>query len=363
MAQFREYVLSEVDENDLNEYLKLDDPQIFEFNEKYQYNLLEPQDVDNLNIIQVKKILKNNFNHKFSGNEGADKLKPELKKNIKDNFKKDYKIKNNNDDNNDDKVDDVDDVEEYIKHDLGNLTEEEGKWITAIHRRLYLINDAFEKYDPGIVDYLLHELKKGKFKPKDLNDKIDQLIMTSPKKYHKNYVNDPNTPERHINPKQLDYNSDVDDEEDNNQMHDNHEKNDGKHGKGIGDNSGLWSDEINKIMQSYAKKGFKGTFSIDEIGNVPINPNDKNISFIMNTTPSYVKKSGHWIAVMLTPDNLEYYDSFADEPSKEFLQNIKPLSYKWAPNKLLQFKINSVKKQNANSNNCGYFAILFLENR
>jgi len=87
-----------------------------------------------------------------------------------------------------------------------------------------------------------------------------------------------------------------------------------KKGTGIGDSTGLWSDEIDKIMDKYKKRGYKGTVSIDQIGNIQFNPKDKHISFIMNTTPSTSNKSGHWIAVYMNHDNLEYYDSFGDDP-------------------------------------------------
>ena len=136
-----------------------------------------------------------------------------------------------------------------------------------------------------------------------------------------------------------------------------------RHGGKIGDSSGLWSDEINKIMDKYKSKGFKGVYSIDELNKIPVNENDKEISFIMNTTPSNDNRSGHWIAVFINHDNVEYYDSFGDEPDKQFKKNIKQLLYKISPNKLLQFKINNIKRQNGNSNNCGYFAMKFLQDR
>ena len=133
--------------------------------------------------------------------------------------------------------------------------------------------------------------------------------------------------------------------------------------EGIGGTDGLWTDEIDKIMHKYRDKGFKGTYSIDELNKIPINGKEKIISFIMNTRPSYEKTSGHWVSVYITPENLEYIDSFADEPSDEFLKNIKPLIDKFSPNRLLQFKVNRIKKQRNNSNNCGYFAIKSIVDR
>ena len=137
----------------------------------------------------------------------------------------------------------------------------------------------------------------------------------------------------------------------------------GKIGGKIGGTDGLWSDEIDKIMDKYKSKGYKGTYSIDEIGKIPINNEDKIISFIMNTLPSYIHQSGHWVSIFITPENLEYNDSFGEDPPKEFLTNIKPLIDKFSPNRLLQFKINRIKKQNGKSNNCGYFAMKSIIDR
>ena len=61
--------------------------------------------------------------------------------------------------------------------------------------------------------------------------------------------------------------------------------------------------------------------------------------------------------------NVEYADSFADPPSKEFTKYLRPLINRFSPDRLLQFKINNVKKQNNLSNNCGYFAIKFIQDR
>jgi len=137
---------------------------------------------------------------------------------------------------------------------------------------------------------------------------------------------------------------------------------DDQKGAGIGDSSGLWNDEIEQLMRKHSKQGFKGVYSLDEIQNIPFNTNDKKISFIMNTQPSYVKM-GHWVSIFITPTTLEYYDPFGEEPPKKFLKVILPKLKMWMPNNLFQFKINRIKFQRNNSNNCGYFAMQFLTNR
>jgi len=132
-------------------------------------------------------------------------------------------------------------------------------------------------------------------------------------------------------------------------------------GKGKND-GGLLNTEILQIMKKYHPRGFKGVYALDQLHKIPIHKNDKMISFIMNTEPISVP-NGHWVGVVLTPNNLEYYDSFGEEPSKKFLKNMKRLAQTWSPDKLLQFKINRIKYQRTNSDNCGYFAMKFIKDR
>ena len=42
---------------------------------------------------------------------------------------------------------------------------------------------------------------------------------------------------------------------------------------------------------------------------------------------------------------------------------MKRLAEVWAPDKLLQFKINRIKFQKSTSDNCGYFAMKFIKDR
>ncbi len=127
-------------------------------------------------------------------------------------------------------------------------------------------------------------------------------------------------------------------------------------------NDGLYNFDIDDLMTKYNKNGFKGSYAIDQIKEIDFDPSEKSISFIMNTEP-IAKKDGHWVAIYLNKDNLEYYDSFGDEPSERFMKEIKKILDKWSPTKALQFKINRIKYQRDNSNNCGYFAMKFLIDR
>jgi len=135
----------------------------------------------------------------------------------------------------------------------------------------------------------------------------------------------------------------------------------GQQGEGKGDD-GLWNHEIEHLMRKYKKKGFKGVYPIDHLNKIPFKRSDKVVTFVMNTSPSNVKE-GHWVAIRMDPDTLEYYDSFGEKPPKKFVKAMKQLMKKWSPENLIQFKINRVKFQRSNSDNCGYFAMKFLDDR
>jgi hypothetical protein len=112
-------------------------------------------------------------------------------------------------------------------------------------------------------------------------------------------------------------------------------------------------------LKKYKKEGFVGVYSINDLDKIPVNASADSINFVMNTVPSNVKY-GHWVAVYINKHNLEYYDSFGQPPSNEFITNIKAVLKKFVGNKPLQFKINRIKIQSVSSTNCGYYAIKFL---
>jgi hypothetical protein len=79
----------------------------------------------------------------------------------------------------------------------------------------------------------------------------------------------------------------------------------------------------------------------------------------MNTQP-ISEPIGHWVAVRVAPSVIEYFDSFAEEPPKQFYTNIKKI----LPPGIYQNKINRcVVHQSENSNVCGYFAMKFIKDR
>ena len=74
----------------------------------------------------------------------------------------------------------------------------------------------------------------------------------------------------------------------------------------------------------------------------------------------------HWVAVFVSPEkdrSVEYYDSYAGGPSKQFMKDIKGFVEKMSPGTYLKFKENRIKHQSRSSKRCGYHSCLFLMDR
>lgn len=129
---------------------------------------------------------------------------------------------------------------------------------------------------------------------------------------------------------------------------------------------GLSDDEILNIMDKFDIPEFAGVYTVDEFATqmdvgVPI-------CFIMNTErardferdPRHV---GHWVAVSIIDDAIEYYDPLADPASDAFLQEMDKYMDKLDPDVYYRLKENSVKMQDDSTDNCGWFCILQLVKR
>lgn len=127
---------------------------------------------------------------------------------------------------------------------------------------------------------------------------------------------------------------------------------------------GMFDDEINYTAKELGlyKCGYLGTVPIDkihELANV-VKPSMKQFGFIFNTDPSD-KPGQHWIAVCYISQfrELDYYNSLAEQPTDQFLDEIKPVIDALALPYYLKFKINNIARQGM-SQNCGYHALQFL---
>lgn len=125
---------------------------------------------------------------------------------------------------------------------------------------------------------------------------------------------------------------------------------------------GLYNTEINKYMKDFPQ--FKGVTPIDKIDEYIVpNKNDQMFGFVMNTEPAHIPV-GHWVAVLITGDTVEYFDPLAQPPPPSFNKEIKKLVSKhFGKGKIYQLKINYVKTQNDRSNTCGYHSCKFLKDR
>jgi len=137
-------------------------------------------------------------------------------------------------------------------------------------------------------------------------------------------------------------------------------------GSGLADGQpGLYNTDVTHLMHKYSSRGFLGTYSIDQLGTIQPGTRSSVLSFVMNTVPHNVKM-GHFVAVFIDKKRctLEYYDPLGQEPPKAFVKGIKAVLHKMGGFKQrLQFKINRIRFQSVRSDNCGYFAIRFLERR
>lgn len=114
----------------------------------------------------------------------------------------------------------------------------------------------------------------------------------------------------------------------------------------ISDSDGLTNTQLTQMLAKVP--GFIGVFPADRI------PTVDSGSFIYNTSPAHIK-TGHWRAVIVSPDVLEHYDSFGKPPAASFIKHFS--------NGHRQMKINLVKLQDMKSADCGWFCSKFLQDR
>lgn len=121
---------------------------------------------------------------------------------------------------------------------------------------------------------------------------------------------------------------------------------------------GSTNTELQQALEKY--DWFKGIYMSD-FKNIPIS--QEPFGFIMNLDKE-VDDGSHWVAVWIDPDeSIEYYDSLADPPSRDFQKRIKRVVDKINPDVYLKFKYNKIKRQSDGSDLCGYHAMLFLLQR
>src|SRR5690606_14651124 len=111
---------------------------------------------------------------------------------------------------------------------------------------------------------------------------------------------------------------------------------------------GITNFQIEKYMKQLNayKYGFQGVVMLDQLHKLEFK---MPISFIMNLDTSDGRGT-HWVAVNITPDSIEYYNSFARDPPLMFLQDIKKLVQEWPT--YFKLKINKIRRQSFTTDTC-----------
>jgi hypothetical protein len=129
---------------------------------------------------------------------------------------------------------------------------------------------------------------------------------------------------------------------------------------GNGKDLGLNTDQINHMMST--SKHFLGTIGSDQIQQLNIQPQTP-FAFIMNLQKSS-QPGSHWVSCFSDgKSSIEYYDSFAEPPTKSFMRDVKWMASQLKPDTYLKFKQNKIVEQDDDTTNCGYFAARFLIDR
>lgn len=134
------------------------------------------------------------------------------------------------------------------------------------------------------------------------------------------------------------------------------------------DDDGMYNTELQEIFKDKTNK-FLPVISSDRMNTlIPmVNKNTKKFGWIQNTEPS-TSSGRHWIAWFIDIPNFEinFYDSLVENggmPTKQSLKGLKKIIDKINPEYYLLLKYNTIREQNPNSKNCGYFALKFIMDR
>jgi len=130
---------------------------------------------------------------------------------------------------------------------------------------------------------------------------------------------------------------------------------------------GMTNIQIDELMEPYRRSGFMGVISADQIKMLAnqVQRRQRRVSFIMNLDPSD-EPGSHWVAVYICkrPDwSLEYFDPLADEPSKQFSNDISSIVGEMDPDVYLKFKVNRIRVQEYDTTTCGMHSVRFLMER
>lgn len=129
--------------------------------------------------------------------------------------------------------------------------------------------------------------------------------------------------------------------------------------------TGLYNDQIDDQLHKCPE--YVGCVSRDEISKLQLDDSGK-YGFVYNTVPSNKDTSydGHWRAIFIDLDNgksIDHYDSYGMEAEPDIQEQVASLLKSFDLPYYLKWKDNRIVNQRANSSNCGWFSIQFLQDR
>ena len=106
--------------------------------------------------------------------------------------------------------------------------------------------------------------------------------------------------------------------------------------------------QILKVLEQdrYVRPLFNGVFAIDQL------PKCENGAYVVNTAKS-THPGQHWVAVYVTGNKVEYFDSYGGEPSSHLKRWWRKRSWTY----------NAVPLQSALTSVCGQYCIYYLIHR
>ena len=130
---------------------------------------------------------------------------------------------------------------------------------------------------------------------------------------------------------------------------------------------GISDFDINRAMKDY--KQFLGAIAADEIHSLVTRVSkEKRICWIQNTEPR-AQGGAHWVSFLIDARphgtmSVEYYDPLGDPITPGFLRDVKVMiKAVHGSDSYLKYRENKIPDQSDISNNCGPFAIRFLQAR
>lgn len=137
--------------------------------------------------------------------------------------------------------------------------------------------------------------------------------------------------------------------------------------------AGLTDNEITDLVYRASKpawKMFGGVVSESDIKSIRGLSKTKPTSLIVHKPFRKNSKDGHWVSVWIQPSTsrscgtiIEYFDSFAKDPSLAFRKGLATLMKSNRFPGPVVLKVNGLPKQSVKTSNCGYFAVNFIKRR